>query len=239
MKRLVMLLFLGFITLTHLPAQTFSFKPDTTYAFHESGLIQLHGTIINLSGRSTGLKMIRTRNILPENWQSSMCVGLGCYPPDTDSILFSVPGESEVAFYLDVAVNADNPGRAEIDIYLESSDDTQENVQYTFIVENVVSSVETPQDGAFRLPVNFPNPFNPVTQIRFYVETPASQAILSVYNSAGQLIYGEMLTGLSAGYHSFIWAGIDVNNHIAGSGMYLYSIRSGEHNYTGKMSLLR
>ena len=48
---------------------------------------------------------------------------------------------------------------------------------------------ETSQPRAFKLAQNFPNPFNPVTQIEFQLLQPG-QTRLAVYNLAGQLVEG-------------------------------------------------
>ncbi len=85
----------------------------------------------------------------------------------------------------------------------------------------------------FSLEQNFPNPFNPVTTIKFAL--PVSGNInLSIYNSLGEKV--ETLTNqfLEAGYHKIEWR---ANNY--SSGVYYYRIESENFSDVKKMLLLK
>ena len=59
---------------------------------------------------------------------------------------------------------------------------------------------------SFALQQNFPNPFNPSTEIRF--DLPENDNVtLAVYNMMGQKIKTLTSGNMSAGYHSIIWNG--------------------------------
>ena len=81
--------------------------------------------------------------------------------------------------------------------------------------------------------INYPNPFNPTTTIEFYLPM-ASNVILNVYNSLGQLITKVIDKEFSAGNHKTIFNGNDYPG-----GIYFYRIISGVYSETGKMILLK
>ncbi len=85
---------------------------------------------------------------------------------------------------------------------------------------------------------NYPNPFNPETQIKFSLKE-AANVTLNIYNLKGQkmrtLVDGE----LSAAYHTITWDGRDDNNNNVSSGVYFYKMRTEEYNSTKKMILMK
>ena len=79
----------------------------------------------------------------------------------------------------------------------------------------------------FRLNQNFPNPFNPTTQIRFAVPE-RSDATLTIYNALGQMVNKVAFTNLSNGVYSYFWDGKDMRGNNVASGVYLYELRAGD-----------
>lgn len=80
---------------------------------------------------------------------------------------------------------------------------------------------------------NYPNPFNPVTDIRFFIDSE-NEVSLSVYNISGQLVK-ELVNGkLNAGMHiaEFNAAGFN-------SGMYFYILKVGNTKLSRKMILIK
>jgi hypothetical protein len=90
----------------------------------------------------------------------------------------------------------------------------------------------------FALDQNFPNPFNPSTQIRF--STPQSgQVKLSIFDLLGRETR-ELCNGiLNAGEHTVSWDGRDAKGEPAPSGVYFYRLTQGERHATRKLLLLR
>jgi len=86
----------------------------------------------------------------------------------------------------------------------------------------------------YELYQNFPNPFNPVTQIRFALPK-VSHVKIEVYNILGQRIAILLNSPKSAGYHI-----IDFDASQLSSGVYFYRINAG-NNYQAvkKMLLIR
>lgn len=101
-------------------------------------------------------------------------------------------------------------------------------IEYSDVIE---LEVGTPLD--YLLEQNFPNPFNPITTIRF--TTPVSGIVkLSIFNSLGERI--ELLTNgfLEAGFHKVNW---DASNY--SSGVYYYRLESNNYSSIKKMILLK
>ncbi|MAD51180.1 MAG: T9SS type A sorting domain-containing protein [Candidatus Marinimicrobia bacterium] len=90
----------------------------------------------------------------------------------------------------------------------------------------------------FSLGQNFPNPFNPTTQIAFDLPEQAT-AKLVVYNLLGQQV--NVLTDryMNAGHHVFDWNGLDSGGKLVASGVYFYELRAGDFVAKKKMLLLR
>lgn len=87
--------------------------------------------------------------------------------------------------------------------------------------------------GDFYLEPNYPNPFNPVTNISFLVSKSAVVK-LSVYNSNGKEV--EILADnfLNPGRYKIEWNAVNYS-----SGIYYYCLKSGEFVQTRKMVLIK
>ncbi|MCI0613346.1 T9SS type A sorting domain-containing protein, partial [bacterium] len=100
---------------------------------------------------------------------------------------------------------------------------------------NIATSVQT--DGevprVFSLSQNFPNPFNPSTQIAFSISR-SGYTTLKVYNIVGREIAVLMAQKLAAGRYKVNW-----NTNGLPSGLYFYRLQSSEFVDTKKMILLR
>ncbi|HBC46405.1 MAG TPA: hypothetical protein DCZ43_05105 [candidate division Zixibacteria bacterium] len=85
---------------------------------------------------------------------------------------------------------------------------------------------------------NIPNPFNPTTEISFYLDQ-GGQAILKVYNITGQLVKTLVSDNLSLGKHRIIWDGKNSLGIDVASGVYFYVLTSGTERTSKSMTLLR
>jgi len=85
----------------------------------------------------------------------------------------------------------------------------------------------------FMLEQNYPNPFNPTTTIKFTV--PERQLVsLQVFNALGEMVDELVNSEREAGSYE-----IKYNADRLPSGIYFYTLTSGEYNETNKMILLR
>lgn len=97
-------------------------------------------------------------------------------------------------------------------------------------------SVETEDDiipTSFKLEQNYPNPFNPSTTIRFSIPE-ASFVKIYISDLLGREIESIVNDELSAGNYK-----VDFNASELASGIYLYTIKAGNHIQTRKMMLLK
>jgi len=87
---------------------------------------------------------------------------------------------------------------------------------------------------------NYPNPFNPSTQIRFKVNAEISKTIIvRIYNALGQLVKILMLDINGAGIYEAHWDGTLLNGSPAPTGNYYFIVDFGNGLSGGKMTLLK
>ena len=85
----------------------------------------------------------------------------------------------------------------------------------------------------FILYPNYPNPFNPVTNIKFSL--PEDQFVkINIFNMKGQLVNKLVNEKRPAGVHTVHW-----NAETAASGVYLYQLQVGDRSITQKMVLMK
>ena len=92
--------------------------------------------------------------------------------------------------------------------------------------------------STFKLDGNYPNPFNPTTNINFSVQS-SSEIKLSVFSMNGKLVSRIFLGNLEAGYHSIGWDGKDQLLNTVPSGIYIYRLDTEAQSQSGKMTLLK
>jgi hypothetical protein len=85
---------------------------------------------------------------------------------------------------------------------------------------------------------NYPNPFNPSTEITYSLNSD-SHVTLTVYNMVGQKVNVLENNVQTAGSHTVQWNGTDLSGRPVSSGVYLYTLESGNFTMTKKMILMR
>jgi len=90
----------------------------------------------------------------------------------------------------------------------------------------------------YKLENNFPNPFNPTTEIEYAI--PVSNHVsIDIFNSLGQKVKTLVDRHMTAGTYKVIWdATNDVGNKVP-SGLYFYRMRSSHFNSIKKMTLIK
>lgn len=76
----------------------------------------------------------------------------------------------------------------------------------------------------FKLLQNFPNPFNPTTEIPFRLITEG-QPTLQIFDVNGKIVWQKTMPHLPAGNHSIEWNGRDSNGKNVSSGVYFYTLQ--------------
>ncbi len=91
---------------------------------------------------------------------------------------------------------------------------------------------------ATKLDNNYPNPFNPDTNINYSIKE-AGDVTIEVYNIKGQLVK-TLVNGLrETGNYTVVWNGQDGSNKFVASGIYFYKMKSGNYTATKKMILMK
>lgn len=85
---------------------------------------------------------------------------------------------------------------------------------------------------------NSPNPFNPVTTVRFALREPA-QTTLQVFGVRGELVRTVVRAWLSAGHHAVTWDGTTRGGGRAASGVYYAVLEAGAFRGSVRMVLVK
>jgi len=110
-------------------------------------------------------------------------------------------------------------------------------------IEMIVTTLTTEEEDIitpkeFALLGNYPNPFNPVTTLRFDLDY-RSKVNVSVYNILGNEVITLQNGELNAGRHSLQWNASNSYGQRVPSGLYLYKVVSDNRVLTGKMLLMK
>ncbi len=90
----------------------------------------------------------------------------------------------------------------------------------------------------FTLIGNFPNPFNPLTTIKYGLPKD-SYVEITISNLLGKEVKSLVKSHQTAGFQSVVWNGKDNQDQSVSAGVYLYRIEAGEFVQTKKMVLLK
>jgi hypothetical protein len=91
---------------------------------------------------------------------------------------------------------------------------------------------------ALALHQNTPNPFNPLTTIRFTLAGRAD-VTLTIYDVRGRAVATLVHRSLNAGDHAYLWDGKNTAGDAVDSGVYFCRLVSGNQTLTRKMVLLK
>ncbi len=84
----------------------------------------------------------------------------------------------------------------------------------------------------------YPNPFNPVTRISFFL--PREETVrLNIYGVCGGLVSTLVDETRGPGAHEVIWNGCNDAGQIQPSGLYFYRIETGSYSEVRKMTLIK
>ncbi len=101
-----------------------------------------------------------------------------------------------------------------------------------------IQNLPTNLPKQFELENNYPNPFNPTTQISFKVGSTAKVS-LDIYNILGAHVKNIVTRVFSPGEYRFTWNGTDDAGNTLPSGMYIYKLISNYFTDAKKMILLK
>lgn len=110
------------------------------------------------------------------------------------------------------------------------------------IWDGVLPKIATEEEGkpvhGFELFHNYPNPFNPRTEIKYALPNDC-HVKLTIYNILGQRVRVLVDEYQSAGHKSVKWDGKDEQGREVSSGVYFYRIQAGDFVQSKKMVLMK
>ena len=156
-----------------------------------------------------------------------------------------------LTYHLDDFVDADGPGVYRLDA------EGYHKLSSVFNVDSRTLKFESDRAGTFiisknshndsrieTLPVdyalaqNFPNPFNPLTEINFSLKE-AGYVSLNVYDVLGRKVTELVAGKKNAGSYSIMWQGRDALGKTVSSGIYFYKIKVNNYEKIRKMSFVK
>jgi hypothetical protein len=109
-----------------------------------------------------------------------------------------------------------------------------------FMVEAATPSTSPVRSLAsvMALQQNFPNPFNPSTEVSFTLEND-SHAVLDIFDIRGKQVLRLADELFTAGMHHLTWNGTDEHGSPVSSGLYFYRLETLQGTLTRKMTLVQ
>ena len=134
-------------------------------------------------------------------------------------------------------------------VYVSGCDFVADSVDYADAFFNsmddcIETCVLVSNDEINQLPItlnlynNFPNPFNPITTLRYDLPEDAMVNI-TIYNMMGRVVKTMVNTQQNAGFKSIQWNATNNAGKPVSAGLYLYTIQAEEFVQTKKMVLLK
>lgn len=162
------------------------------------------------------------------------------------------PGKLDYIFYSDASIDTGKHyilntlamDQGTLDNYNLQFDDTQEASDHLPLVFDIVVSSNVGVKDKDVLPTlikiypNYPNPFNPITTIQYYISKDELVKI-NIYDIVGRNIKSLFTERQAAGKHSLLWNATNDAGKKVSNGMYFYTIQAGEYKIIEKMLLLK
>ena len=109
---------------------------------------------------------------------------------------------------------------------------------YQISLSELSTQFEKEKSIQFKLFQNHPNPFNPLTTLRY--EIPEDSFVdVTIYDMLGNVVNNLVNANQSSGYKSVQWNATNIQGEPVSAGVYLYKIQAGNYVDTKKMILLK
>jgi hypothetical protein len=220
---------------------------DTTYAFH--------GVVQNLLNSDQNLIYTLTPFSFPHaRRRSSICTYQGCYSPNEGIRTRTVPyaamqNDTSVSFdiYNSVVTDIDPAfqlpitGNYVFDVRIHAQGAPLEFIEYRFYLNDLGSAVEprpVPVPLSHQLLSNYPNPFNPSTNIDFVVEQ-TGPVELTVFDILGRTVADLVNANYTAGSYSLYWDATSNSGVTLPSGSYWVYLNTPSQKVMHRIVLLR
>jgi len=193
-----------------------------------------NGTIHNVSSGTITIAVVRRANDLPNNWTSSICLGAICYNESIDSVSIQIGVGDSTACGILAWISGAGAGTVQLDIFdLGSDEHLFLDVNFYAGMVDITKDIIKPKQ--FLLFPAYPNPFNPVTTIRFNIPVKTQHATtLQLFDINGRLIESLVNRVLQAGQHEIEWSASGMP-----SGVYFAELVSGNYRQVQKLVLMK
>jgi subtilase family serine protease len=134
--------------------------------------------------------------------------------------------------------------RFDITVVNDVGEPVREAIEYTVTEEDLkrrrasLTLTVTATPRVTTLYQNFPNPFNPVTTVRYEI-AEAGDVTLNIYNVRGQLIKTLVNESRRPGFYEVQWRGNNNRGESVASGVYFYKLTAPGFNRSKKMVFLK
>ncbi len=238
---------------------------DSTGYIKGSGILEIFDSFQNNDGHISPGASPDTLHItgnFPQSSKGKTHIELGGYTPGFEYDQLIIDGEAQLAGSMEVSFLppfTPQPGDSFVVMRFNSLSGQYDSVYCTtpfyrcrleYQLDKVVLHVDTEtaiQDEEIsgraipeklQLYSNYPNPFNPITTIRYAV--PSARRIrIEIFNAVGRKVRTLVDKTHHPGYYSVIWDGRnDFGRHLS-SGSYFYRLISGKSMISRKMLILK
>ena len=218
---------------------SFSLSADSVNTSINAAIVlyNIGATSYNATLSSYSLKLILNGGPINggEIIEESELFNEGLYETTISGYFLFPAGSSQGQWNVRVELNDTNDNS----INLSPSDLAQKNFQNYVIVDNTslgIPGAELPL--YFSLDQNFPNPFNPLTSLRYAI--PESEIVnITIYDVLGNIIKNIINEKQSPGFKTVQWDATNNLGEPVSAGLYICSIEAGDFRQTRKMILLK
>jgi len=193
-----------------------------------------HGTIHNLSSDTITIVVVRRVNELPNNWTSSVCLDMICYTEAIDSVSTQIGQGDSTACGVLAWISGPGAGTVQLDIFDLYSDEHL-LLDVNFYAGMVDISKDLIKPNQFLLFPAYPNPFNPLTTIRFNIPFETQHATsLQLFDINGRSVESLVNRVMQTGQYEIEWSASGMP-----SGVYFAELVSGNYRQVQKLVLMK
>lgn len=225
-------------------AQTISVRGVKTDVSTTPGdFMEAYAEVKNLTANSLRVKLVRSKNRLPDGWASSICFGQECYAPAVNEAVVDLDASSTTVLKVTFETSTVS-GEGEVEIHVANANNLSEDYTVTFMgrAPGTVSVDRVSASRSITLAQNYPNPFSltnaPVTSIA-YTNAKPGPVIMKIYNLLGSEVRTLVNEYKPGGSFIATWDARDNRGELLPPGIYVYKIMSGSNSLTRRMILSR
>ena len=148
-------------------------------------------------------------------------------PADSQIVLVTFAPIEPITYSDSLIILSNDPEMEALTVQMSGSGFDPVGIEYGFIIPVKLELFN-----------NYPNPFNPDTNIAYSIKD-AAKVTLEIYNIKGQLVKTLVNDVKGPGKYQAIWSGADEQNKPVSSGIYFYKIKAGTQESIKRMLLLK